>query len=316
MHGRRVRFLLHSLRIVAGCPQSRDFRREQDATLVRVDAMLSASDTIDRLGGIARSAQLYGLGFDRRSLATCVAKGEIRRLRPGVFGALSLPGDLRTAAQHGGALTCVSVLRRAGVWTVSESDVPHVWLGPGRHSSAHVGCQCIDHYQKGRPPIGAASLVTALLHFRQCEGDEEFFAAFESAWSKGLLSRSERAAVRAGLPMSARWLVDLARPDADSGLESLLRLRLHILGIQLQCQVKIDGVGRVDFAVADRLIIEVDGKENHDGHSMRHKDLVRDAAASALGYETLRFDYAQVLHDWETVQRAIVGALLRLKVHA
>src|SRR5690606_8366426 len=106
------------------------------------------------------------------------------------------------------------------------------------------------------------------------------------------------------------------RDDADSGLESLLRLRMHQLGIRLDCQVVIDGVGRVDFVVDGRLIIEADGKQNHDGASMRHKDLVRDAAASGLGYETLHFDYAQIIHDWTTVQAAILAALARLPQRA
>src|SRR5690606_36066930 len=146
---------------------------------------------------------------------------------------------------------------------------------------------------------------------RRCAGDEAFFAAFESAWRKGRLPQAARSRVRAALPASARWLVDISRSDADSGLESILRLRLHLLGIRLDCQVVIPGVGTVDFVIGGRLILEADGKENHDGRSMRHKDLVRDAAASRLGYETLRFDYAQIVHDWAAVQAAILGALTR-----
>lgn len=118
--------------------------------------------------------------------------------------------------------------------------------------------------------------------------------------------------MRASLPASARWLVDLARGDADSGLESLLRLRLHLLGISLACQVTIAGVGKVDFVIGQRLILEADGKENHEGAKKRHKDLVRDAAASARGYQTLRFDYAQIIHDWPSVQAAIIAALRRM----
>ena len=41
----------------------------------------------------------------------------------------------------------------------------------------------------------------------------------------------------------------------------------------------------------------------------RIQDLVRDAAAAALGYRTLRFDYAQIVHDWPSVQAAIIAAL-------
>ena len=131
-----------------------------------------------------------------------------------------------------------------------------------------------------------------------------------------MLTGSARSRLRSAIPASARWLIDLARGDADSGLESLLRLRLHLLGIDVDCQVLIGGVGRVDFVIGGRLILEVDGKANHDGGLMRHKDLSRDAAASVLGYETLRFDYAQIIHDWPSVQAAILAALRRLQAYA
>ena len=44
--------------------------------------------------------------------------------------------------------------------------------------------------------------------------------------------------------------------------------------------------------------------------SLRHKDLVRDASLPP-GYETLRFDSALVLHDWPTVEAAIVAQSLQ-----
>lgn len=123
----------------------------------------------------------------------------------------------------------------------------------------------------------------------------------------GARTRSRR---RRELPRAAGWLLDLAQSDAQSGLESLLRLRLHLLGIRLDCQVPVPGVGRVDFVVGGRVILEADGKENHS-QAKRHADLKRDAAASALGYETLRFDYAMIVHDWPTVVAAILPALGR-----
>ncbi len=67
-------------------------------------------------------------------------------------------------------------------------------------------------------------------------------------------SRSDRALIRQGLPARFRWLVDIARPDAESGIESLLRLRLLRLGIALVGQVLILGVGRLDFLLADWII--------------------------------------------------------------
>lgn len=275
--------------------------------------MLSAPLTLARLGGVARGTQLQDLGFTRRMLSRSVAEGEIIRIRDGVFAVPSVADDLRTAIAHGGAPTCVSELRRRGVWVLSDSTSLHVWMGAARHVHPHTDCDCRSHYYRGRPPLGRADLPTALVHLQRCEGDEAFFAAFESAWRMNLLSRAARSRIRAALPARARWLVDLARGDADSGLESILRLRLHILGIPVECQVRIDGVGVVDVVIGGRLIVEADGKENHDDSAHRHRDRSRDAVASRLGYETLRFDYAQIIHDWPTVQAAILGALRRLQ---
>ncbi len=154
------------------------------------------------------------------------------------------------------------------------------------------------------------------MHVYRCTGDEVFFAALESALAQRKVNRAACGRIRRRLPQHAHWLVDLARSDAASGLESILRLRLHLCGIRLECQVDIPSVGRVDFVIGDRLILEADGKDNHHGENQRHRDRVRDAAASALGYETLRFDYAQIIHAWPSVEAAVVSAIVRLRERA
>ncbi|MGC5223808.1 endonuclease domain-containing protein [Micromonospora sp. DT81.3] len=115
---------------------------------------------------------------------------------------------------------------------------------------------------------------------------------------------------------AGRDAIAFARSNSDSGLESLLRWRLRRYGLSVRTQVEIAGVGRVDFLVGERLLLEVDGRANHDesalhpdGTSLRHKDLVRDANAAAWDYVTLRFDYAMVVHDWDLVERAILAQI-------
>lgn len=273
--------------------------------------MLDPASTLRRLGGIARGRDLGAFGVSRAALSRAVHAGRIIRVRAGVFAAHGTEAAVMTAAAHGGALTCGSALRTHGVWVLSDSDAPHVWLGRNGRTHPHAGCRCLRHHFEGHTRFGIVAVEVALLHLYRCEGDESFFVSFESAWRRGLVGRASRARIRAALPRDARWLVDFARSDADSGLESLLRLRLHLLGIALATQVSIPGVGRVDFVADGFLIIEVDGREHHGAPAMRHRDLARDAAASRLGYETLRFDYAQVVHDWPEVQAAVEGALRR-----
>lgn len=272
--------------------------------------MLTPDHVLTHHGGVARGTLLHRFGLDRRMLERAVREGSILRVRQGVFAARHAEEDVVTAAQHGGALTCARALRLHGIWALESDPAPHVWLG-SRGRRHHRACECVSHFATGRTVLGLAPLEEVLIHVHTCGGEEAFFAAWESALRQRRISASARARVRRRLPASARWLVDFARDDADSGLESIVRLRLHRLGIAVACQKRIPTVGRVDFVVAGLVLLEIDGVENHDGASHRHKDLRRDAAASVQGFETLRFDYALVIHDWAAVESAILAALSR-----
>ena len=273
--------------------------------------LITPRQLLDRFDGLARGRQLTAFGLSRHELARAADRGEIRRLRRGVYASTKATDAAIAAARHGGALTCAGALQHHEVWTLEDDDEPHVWLGSTGRVHPHPGCSCVAHYHPGRMSLGVADVRDALIHGYFCHGEEFFFCALESAWRKRLIGAGDRARIRAALPRSAQWLVDFARPDADSGLESLMRLRLHLQGIDdVRTQVHIDGVGRVDFVIEGRLIVEADGEDNHTG-PRRHRDLRRDAAASALGYESLRFDYVQILRAWDTVLEAILAALRR-----
>jgi len=274
--------------------------------------MLSAASVTAQHGGVVRGTLLQEYGITRGMRAEAVRAGTILRVRPGVFAVPTTHPSLIEAAAHGGELTCARALRLHGVWVLDPVGPVHVWLG-ARGRRHHEGCDCVGHYDEGHAGVGLAPLEEVLIHTYRCLGDEAFFAALESALTQRKITSSARRRIRRRLPARAHRLVDLARSDADSGLESLLRLRLHLRGIELECQVTIPTVGRVDFVLDGRMILEADGKGNHEGSSHRHRDLVRDAAASALGYETLRFDYAQIIHAWATVEAAVIAAIARLR---
>lgn len=273
------------------------------------------SEVIAHRGGAVRTRTLLRCGATATDVRRAVRTGAIVRLREGVLALPDAPEVVRAAASHGGEVACVSALRARGVW-ILEGAVPdslHVWVGVAGRRHTHERCACVTHNDPGGAAFGFVSVAMALVQTARCQGAECFFAAFESAWRLGLLTSQMRADVRAGLPARMRWLVDIARPDADSGLESLLRLRLHRLGIPLQTQVWISEMGgRVDFLLDGILILETDGRENHEGPSRRHRDLMRDARAAAAGYETLRFDYAMVIHNWPVVEAAILERRARL----
>lgn len=218
-----------------------------------------------------------------------------------------------SAVAHGGVLGCVSAARHRGLWVLDESDAVHVWL-PSRHQYRHPGCACVTHADEGHADarFASPSLRQVLRQILGCRGIEQFFVTLESALRCEMLTAADLLWLREQVTLEACAAMDLARADADSGLESLLRWRLRHYGLEVRTQVRIVGVGVVDAVIGDRLLIELDGRAGHHGVDERHKDLVRDANAALWGYRTLRFDYAMVVHDWELVEAAILGQLAAL----
>jgi very-short-patch-repair endonuclease len=258
-------------------------------------------------------ARLLEIGLPRRRIAAGVADGSLVRLRRGVYARDGACTPVRTAARHGGALACVSAAQHLNLWTLSAESAVHVWLGGHGHGRAHGSCACVEHWDAvaGADAFGIPSVPRVLRQLLACRGVEEFFVALESALRQGLIAEAGLAWLRATTNDAARGAIGFARRDADSGLESLLRWRLRRHHLRIRSQVTIFSVGRVDFLIGDRLILEADGRGNHDGATARHKDLVRDANAAAWGYVTLRFDYALIIHDWDAVERAILAQVER-----
>lgn len=273
-------------------------------------------------GGVARRAQLESHGIRRAAIARAVADGGVILVRKGVYALAHVDADVLTAARHGGEVGCAGALRQRGVWILDDAEEgsaapssrPHVWIGPSGRQHRHAACRCRTHHETGErgAGFGFVDVLLALIQFACCASPEAFFVALESSLHLGLIGLAGVQRLRERLPARFHELLDLADDRSESGLESLLKLRLRRCGITLAAQVQIDGVGRVDFVLGGRIILEVDGRLNHDGASHRHKDLMRDARAAAQRYETLRFDYAMIVHDWPTVLAAIEGRLAAL----
>lgn len=96
----------------------------------------------------------------------------------------------------------------------------------------------------------------------------------------------------------------------ESGPETLVRLILRGLGCDVDVQVQIPGVGRVDFVVDGWLIIECDSKAHHEGWDAQRRDRRRDIAAAALGYTTIRPLAEDLLYAYDATATAIRAVIL------
>ena len=149
-------------------------------------------------------------------------------------------------------------------------------------------------------------LDLALAHMVSCVPSMVAICAIDSALHLGLVTLDE---IEVHLSRRHRRLLLSCDGSAESGVETMFRLRARRAGFVLRTQVEMPA-GRVDFVIGERLLIEVDGSAHHSGHADFVRDRERDALHKALGYVVVRFTYGQVVHRWhevESVLTLIVG---------
>ncbi|WP_354179640.1 DUF559 domain-containing protein [Arthrobacter sp. UYP6] len=75
--------------------------------------------------------------------------------------------------------------------------------------------------------------------------------------------------------------------------------------------MQIPGVGRVDFLVQGRLILEIDGYEFHSSREHYRRDRARWNEATVAGWHTLRVTAEMVLYHPEQFVALVRRALNR-----
>lgn len=264
---------------------------------------------VDETGGLAHRGAAEGAGFPLTVRRAAVRGGDLRRVKRNWLATAAAPVDLLTAAENSGSLTCVSVARRRGWWMPEDApDDIHIRLDPHASSPTSVVTAHWTYRIAPAPGYGLLdSVEDTLAHVAQCLPPE----SAQIVWNSALkIEKLTPAAVR-----RVRWPSRLARDCAerasnqsDSGLETILVVRLSGWGIPMRQQVVL--LGRpVDLLIGERLVVQIDGFAHHSTSAQRGKDVAFDAELVLNGYTVLRFTYAQVVHDWDTVERTIARAI-------
>jgi very-short-patch-repair endonuclease len=296
-------------------------------------------DVVGLAGGIGSTKDLRSAGYSDRQIARAVARGEIERLRRGVFGDPGIAEDLKRAVRVGGRLTCVSAARLHGLRVLNIPSELHVEVASNaarlRHpdSGARIGMPVDDdvaraiHPDPGAP-ISAADgvrlhwdgrmervggivpLPRCLEHALACLPAEEALCILDSArevveWRRPaqppLLDDEAFQSLLGSLGGRARAIASRSSTGSQAIGETIARERLGMAGVPVRAQVRLPGGYWADLLIGERLVFEVDGEGPHSLPGQFDRDRNRWAWLKAIGYGHLSFSHAQVLEDWDGI---------------
>lgn len=258
--------------------------------------------------GVFTTDELRAAGHTVASVRSAIAGGQLERV---IRGWYCVPGTDRRivrAMRVGGRLTCVSALALQGVWVWPDPDEA-LHVGFPSHASGRRAAtrglpeHAIPHWHPKDAHTGSAFPVMPLEatvdDLLRCLPPHLAVASLDSLLHERLVSRNRLEAMISAGPHRTRFLGAHLEPRSESGLESIVRFRLAMAGIDAQVQVRTRTAHRVDLEVDDWLVLEIDGRAVHAQAKAFTMDRIRSAQLTRTSRVVLHFASATVLHDWE-----------------
>jgi len=265
---------------------------------------MSFESWLQAQGGVAHQVDATRAGFSRHAIDTAVRAGDAERLRRSWLVHRGAPKPLAAAVGAGGRLACVSAARHLGLWTFDDE---RLHLAVPSHAGRANAPNVVRHWGAG--PVAThrheaiEPLPNVLAQVARCQPLERALVVWESAIRNERISLDvlRRLPLRGPRP---RALIEACSLLSDSGIETVPVLRLRRIGIDVRQQVRVLG-HRVDGLIGERLVYQVDGFVFHREAPQRRQDIAHDRRLALAGYTVLRYDYAQILFDWPSVEAEI-----------
>ena len=293
-------------------------------------------------GGAFSAQQARGCGVTDLDVHHLVREGELIRVRRGAF-LLAASVEGLTRVDDYALRTRAVLLSRPGLaWAshhsaLAVSQLPLVECDLTRFDVCAVvkaghrrGCVVTHPLPRHEQPllvhgVRSVSTETALAQVAARSGTKAAVPALDAALHSRLVTPDavRLAASRLELGPAAQRRLDqtlgLADPRAESPGESLTRHILAGLCFPVRSQVGISDdagpVGRVDFLVGDRVVVEFDGLVKYEGVQGREAlaaEKRREDRLRAAGYEVVRLTWAD-LNRPDQVARLVREATQRAR---
>lgn len=276
----------------------------------------SPEEAIRLFGGVLEYDTLIVL-VTRTQIDRSMVSGSIVRLRRGVY-ALSSEGAREAAVAIGGHVSHLSAALHHG-WKVKiVPEQPCITIRRNRarpEADAEVHWGTVTPTQQLR---GVTRPVRTVIDCSRAYPYDQALSVADSALRAGDVTRHELMEAAARSPRTGRSralkVATAADGRADNPFESCTRAICHeVSGLEVEPQVSIPGIGRVDLADRRlRIVIECDSFEFHSDRDALRKDIRRYTEAARRGWVVLRFTWEQVMSDQDYV-RSVLDDVVRLR---
>ncbi len=280
--------------------------------------MVDLARFIESRGAVAATWELHTVGMNKYSIRAAVASGTILRVRQGWYCNPWLEQDAQRAARVGGQLACASAAQHLGLWVPEWDGALHVSVDPDAcqlreptdHRRRLSSTEVHVHWTGADSGFSrvVVSPLTAVRQIAHCMPTDFLHVVAESALNRRAITPAEWDGVLASLPSRVRAALPSVSTASGSGIESIFVSRIRALGLVVEQQVMLPGVGIVDVVIGKHLVVELDGAQFHRDDA---RDRRRDAVCSTLGYRVLRFLANQVTREWPLVEAAVIAAVVR-----
>jgi hypothetical protein len=278
----------------------------------------------DRQFGRVSWAQLRALGVDSVAVARWVSDGYLHHVHPRVYAvghrAPSVTADLTSAVLYAGPGAMLS--HTTALWWRGLIDHPPWPI----EVSTPRRCQSLDgvkvHGRRNCGRVWHKNLPTttneqALLDFAaRAPLDRVRYALANADYLKVLDVRALRVIAGSGRAGSTKLREALERHEPKlactrSPLERLFLPVCEKYGVPLPDDVNVRVAGVLVDAVwwEQRLVVELDGKDNHSSWAQIQRDRSNEMRVRAAGFDVYRYGTAQLEEQPEPVARDVLARL-------
>lgn len=283
--------------------------------------MADIAAIVDELGGMAQKQQLVRRGARDLELTHAVRRGEVVRARQGWYTTLPETDDRVRAVRVGGRLTGISAVIAAGGWVLGRHPL-HVSVHDNAARLRNPNNRFVklakrwvkslrlhwdDADVASRGTAMSVDIRDALVRVVLDEDLETAVAALDWALHTGRIDRMDFERVMAHLPQNRREIRHWVDERSESLPESLARTRLRLLGHQVDIQVRLNDLERIDLVIDDCVGMETDGRAFHiDTFEV---DRTKDIDITIADMHPMRPSANMVFHRWPRIVLAVEKAI-------